>query len=280
MAALEINTLSKRFGSTVALDRVSLRVAPGEMVALIGPSGSGKSTLLRHISGLMGAGSDGGDIDVFGRSMLRDGRPAGGARKLRAEIGFIFQQFNLVDRLSLLTNVLAGTLARTPTRRSLLRWFTVAEKRRAMEALRRVKMAEFAGQRASTLSGGQQQRGAIARAIVQQAKIVLADEPIASLDPDSSRRVMNMLAAVNREDGVTVLVTLHQVDYALRYCPRVVALREGRIVYDGAGEGLSAELLKDIYGDSFDEAGIEHASAATVEGLYVPGRQTTVPAAC
>ena len=159
-------------------------------------------------------------------SRRRDGW-ARNVSRTRARVGVVFQQFNLVSRLSLLTNVLLGALGRIPRWRSWFCRFTREEKLLAMEALQRVGMADRATQRASTLSGGQQQRAAIARTLVQQAEIVLADEPIASLDPESARRVMENLAKVNREDGITVVVSLHQVDFAIRFCPRTVALRDG-----------------------------------------------------
>lgn len=246
--AVEIEAVNKTFGRRRALARVSLRVAPGEMVALIGPSGSGKSTLLRHISGLVPADRDSGAIRVFGREVQRGGRVADDIRAIRSEVGFIFQQFNLVGRLPLITNVMAGMLARVGTMRSLLGWFSREEKARAMTALARVCLAEYAGQRASTLSGGQQQRAAIARAMEQRARIILADEPIASLDPESARLVMECLTALNRSDGVTVLVSLHQVQFALQYCPRSVALKAGRVVFDGPSVDLTAEALRRIYG--------------------------------
>jgi phosphonate transport system ATP-binding protein len=231
------------------------------MVALIGASGSGKSTLLRHISGLVCG--DAGDIEVHGRSVQRAGRLSADVRRVRAGIGFVFQQFNLVGRLPLIVNVLTGTLHRLPLWRSLPRQFSRDELHRAMEALARVGVAEQAAQRASTLSGGQQQRGAIARTLVQGARVVLADEPIASLDPESSRRVMEILAAINREDRCTVLVSLHQVNVALKYCPRTVALRQGRVVYDGPSADLSPALLRDLYGAEADEvlSASDHISA-------------------
>jgi phosphonate transport system ATP-binding protein len=180
------------------------------------------------------------------------GRIASNVRAIRGNIGFVFQQFNLVARLTVMTNVLAGRLSRMPLTRSLLRRFTRAERRAALRALARVGIAERAHQRASTLSGGQQQRAAIARALVQEARIILADEPIASLDPESARRVMELLAQINREDGITVVVSLHQVGFALRYCQRVVALDRGLIVYDGPSAALSAERLRAIYGGESD----------------------------
>jgi phosphonate transport system ATP-binding protein len=165
----------------------------------------------------------------------------------------VFQQFNLVDRLPVLVNVLAGALHRMPMWRSLVRWFSPDEKARAAEALRRVGIGECCHQRASTLSGGQQQRAAIARAMVQGARVILADEPIASLDPESSRRVMDILARVNQEDGCTVVVSLHQVNVAMKYCARTVALHQGRIVYDGPSASLTPALLRELYGAEADE---------------------------
>jgi phosphonate transport system ATP-binding protein len=248
-----VEALSKTFGSGApALDRVGLRVQPGEMVALIGASGSGKSTLLRHVAGLVASNRGSGAVKVNGTTIQANGAVAPGVRAMRRNIGFVFQQFNLVGRLSVMTNVLVGRLARMPKWRSLLGVFSQEERRSAIRALARVGMAERAHQRASTLSGGQQQRAAIARALVQQAKIILADEPIASLDPEAARRVMEILAQINREDAITVVVSLHQVGFALRYCPRVVALDRGRIVYDGPASALTPERLRQIYGTDTD----------------------------
>src|SRR5262249_1157931 len=226
-----------------------------EMVALIGASGSGKSTLIRALAGLVAierpteADNRAGTISIFGRPIQRDGRIVRGAKELRVRVGVIFQQFNLVPRLSGLTNVCLGLLGRTPFLRGTLSNFTMAEKRRAMHALLRVGIAEHALKRGSELSGGQQQRAAIARTLVQGAELLVADEPIASLDPSSARRVMDILADMNRQDGLTVLVSLHQVEYALSYCPRTIALRAGKIVYDGPSTALSPTMLCSIYGD-------------------------------
>jgi len=256
MDAISVDALTKTFrGGHRALDAVSLAIAPGEMVALIGASGSGKSTLIRHISGLLPAdrGSGGGTVTVHGRPVQERGRVARDIAATRAEVGVIFQQFNLVPRLSVLTNVLVGLLGRAPRWRATLGLFTTAEQRLAMAALARVGIAEKARTRAASLSGGQQQRAAIARTLVQGARVVLADEPIASLDPASAKRVMDLLARVNAEDGITVLVSLHQVEYARRYCPRTIAMRDGRIVFDGPSGQLTTAFLREIYGAASGE---------------------------
>jgi phosphonate transport system ATP-binding protein len=253
-AAIRVSGLAKTFANgRKALQGVDLVVQPGEMVALIGASGSGKSTLLRHIAGLTAGDAGQGAVTLHGRTVQREGRIASDIRSVRAGIGFVFQQFNLVDRLPVVINVLAGTLHRVPLWRSLLRWFSPEDKMRAIEALARVGIAECCWQRASTLSGGQQQRAAIARAMVQGARVILADEPIASLDPESSRRVMDILERVNREDGCTVVVSLHQVNVALKYCPRTVALHRGEIVYDGPSAALTPTLLRELYGADADD---------------------------
>ena len=249
---LSIRAASKTFGSRRALDTVSLDVARGEMIALIGPSGSGKSTLLRSIDGLQTI-DEGGGIEAFGGSVQAKGKVSGEVRKARIRIGFIAQQFNLVGRLSLFSNVALGSLGRIPFIRGLFGQWPKETREAAMAALHRVGVADYAGQRANTLSGGQQQRGAIARALVQKAKIILADEPVASLDPVSARKVMEILRDLNQSDGLTVVVTLHQVDYALRYCDRVVALKAGKKVYDGPAADLKREQLIDIYGPEFED---------------------------
>jgi phosphonate transport system ATP-binding protein len=252
-AVLSVRAASKRFGSRQALDRVSLEIGRGEMVALIGPSGAGKSTLLRAMAGLGPIDPGEGRIEAFGQAVQANGRMADHVRKIRVRIGMIFQQFNLVGRLSLFSNVALGMLGRIDAWRGLLGLWPAAEKMGVMAALARVGVADYAGQRASTLSGGQQQRAAIARALVQKAEVILADEPVASLDPVSARRVMELLRELNRSDAISVVVSLHQVDYALRYCPRTVALKDGRIVYDGPSEGLDHEQLVEIYGQEIDE---------------------------
>lgn len=254
-AALRITHLNKHFNEQKpALCDISLSANRGEMIALIGASGSGKSTLLRHIAGLLTADPvKGSSIEVAGSVIQKDGQIASDIRASRAKVGFVFQQFNLVDRLSVMTNVLVGLLHRLPLWRSLLGLFNQAERTLAYQALARVGIQDCHGQRASTLSGGQQQRAAIARTLVQGADLILADEPIASLDPESSRNVMEILARINREDKCTVIVSLHQVEIALKYCPRVVALHQGKIVFDGAAAALTPELLRELYGVQVEE---------------------------
>jgi phosphonate transport system ATP-binding protein len=252
--AVHVERLSKTFGQSRALREVSLAVQPGEMVALLGASGSGKSTLIRHIAGLYRADSSSGEISVLGKSVQAAGRLAAGVRGARSQIGVVFQQFNLVERSSVVLNVLAGLLHRVPGWRSLLQVFTPEERRAALRALEQVGILDHAYKRAAQLSGGQQQRAAIARALVQGARLILADEPIASLDPESARRVMDLLAGINREHGATVIVSLHQVDCALKYCPRTVALRDGRVVFDGPSVSLTRERLRDLYGTDTDLA--------------------------
>jgi phosphonate transport system ATP-binding protein len=253
MTAISIQGLSKSFGKKQALDNVSIEIRRGEMVALIGASGSGKSTLIRHIAGLELGQAGRSQIDILGNSIQKGGRLSARAREIRRDIGVVFQQFNLVGRLSVLSNVLLGNLGRIPTWRGNLGLFTAAEKRIAREALARVGIPEVAWQRASTLSGGQQQRAAIARTLVQRSNILLADEPIASLDPSSARRIMEILAAVNRDEEITCVVSLHQVEYARRYCPRTVALRDGRVVFDGPSSELTNGMLVELYGSNSEE---------------------------
>ncbi|SHK66704.1 phosphonate transport system ATP-binding protein [Marinobacter antarcticus] len=269
---IRIHNLSKTFGKDgAALSNISINVDQGEMVGLIGPSGSGKSTLLRHVSGLVKGDQTGGGVEVLGEPLQLAGKLSRRARHTRARIGYIFQQFNLVNRLSVLDNVLMGLLGRVPVWRGTLGLFFEQEKLLAMESLRRVGMDDHAHKRASCLSGGQQQRVAIARALTQQVDIILADEPIASLDPESARCVMDILEDINQQDGKTVLVTLHQIDYAHSYCHRILALKQGRVHYDGAAGELTPALLNNIYGTtSFNNHSLPEPRcvlATPVEGL-------------
>ena len=253
-AVASVRDVSKTFGARKALNGVSVEVGAGEMVALIGPSGSGKSTLLRSITGLQTIDAGKGTIEVFGQTVQKNGRITGQVRAARQKLGMIFQQFNLVGRLSLFSNVMLGALGRIPGWQGVLGVWPSADKLKAMEALHRVGVSDYAAQRANTLSGGQQQRGAIARALVQGAQAILADEPVASLDPVSARKVMELLVELNQRDGLGVIVTLHQVDYAIRYCDRVIALKAGEVVYDGPSTGLDTKQLIDIYGPEFEDA--------------------------
>ena len=269
---IQVQGLSKTFGKNKrkdkALRNINLSIESGEMVALIGPSGSGKSTLLRHLAGLSCGDEDSGKIHVLGQTVQCKGRLSPDVRRTRARIGYIFQQFNLVGRMKVMTNVLTGALGRVPGWRGCLGLFNAEEKALALKCLNRVGMDLWATQRASCLSGGQQQRVAIARTLTQKAEVILADEPIASLDPESARRVMEILADINNQDGRTVVVTLHQVDYAREFCHRAVALKAGEIVYDGPSANLTPAVLASIYGTtSFD-----------IDGEPVKNRKTPTPA--
>ncbi len=276
---LRIRQLNKHFANGKhALRDINLEVRRGEMVALIGASGSGKSTLLRHVAGLVAA--DGGSeslIEIDGRRVQQGGRIDRDIRKVRAQVGFVFQQFNLVARLPVLVNVLVGSLHRMPWWRSWVRAFNAQERAAALEALARVGIADCQAQRASTLSGGQQQRAAIARTLVQGAKVVLADEPIASLDPESTRKVMEILARINREDRSTVIVSLHQVDIAMKYCARVVALNQGQVVFDGPSSALTPALLHELYGVQADELLKPSPAPADGASIHVLPQPALVP---
>jgi phosphonate transport system ATP-binding protein len=258
-AVVDVRQVSKAFDRrSLVLCDVSFSLRRGEMVALIGASGSGKSTLIRAIAGLIpidarAQRAGAGEIVLFGRPMQQHGRVTRAARNLRARVGVVFQQFNLVPRLSVLTNVCLGLLGQMSLFRAAIGRFTAADKRRALLALARVGIADQALKRGSELSGGQQQRAAIARTLAQGAELLVADEPIASLDPGSARRVMDILADLNRRDRITVLVSLHQVEYAQRYCPRTIALRSGEVVYDGPTGALTPALLRSIYGSDRED---------------------------
>ncbi len=254
MDAIRIERLCKTFGNgRKALDSIDLRVQQGEMVALIGASGSGKSTLLRHIAGFVASDPAPSHVTLLGRPIQENGKVAREVRRIRRDVAFVFQQFNLVGRLTVRTNVLIGALSRVSIWRRLSARFPHKEHALAMESLNAMGIGEHADDRASTLSGGQQQRAALARALVQRARVVLADEPIASLDPESSRRVMELLQSLNEDHGLTVVVSLHQIDIAMKYCPRAIALRDGRVVYDGPTNHLTAALLRDLYGAAAQE---------------------------
>ena len=251
---LSLSGLGRSFGSTRAVDNVTLDIPSGQFVGVIGRSGAGKSTLLRLINRLIDPTSGKisfGDRDV---TALR-GRDL---RNWRRDCAMIFQQFNLVERLDVLTNVLVGRLADHGFASSMAMRFTDAERTIAIRALDRLDLAPHALQQAGTLSGGQQQRVAIARALVQNPRIMLADEPIASLDPGNATRVMDALRSINRDDGLTVLVNLHTLDTARAYCHRIIAMRFGRVMFDGTALQLTDDVVRDIYGSDglaeFNEA--------------------------
>jgi phosphonate transport system ATP-binding protein len=280
MEAIRIERLSKTFGNgRKALDEIDLRVEQGEMVALIGASGSGKSTLLRHIAGFTVSDAQPSQISILGRPIQQNGRIVREVRSIRRDIGFVFQQFNLVNRLSVEANVLIGALARLPLWRRLTGCFPRGERELSMSALNEVGIGEHARERASNLSGGQQQRAALARALVQQARIILADEPIASLDPESSRRVMDMLRTLNIEHQLTVLVSLHQVDIAMQYCRRTIAMRRGKIVYDGPSSALTPALLQKLYGDDARELLEDSQPGGSTPGAALSARVLPLNAA-
>jgi len=256
---LEIRGLKKTFGTVHALRAVDLDVPEGQMLGVIGRSGAGKSTLLRLLNRLSEptAGEirwKGEDVSVLhGRALLR----------WRARCAMIFQQFNLVPRLDVLTNVLLGRIAYHGTLPSLFKRFTEIERAMAVLALERLDCAPLALQRAETLSGGQQQRVAIARALLQEPDILLADEPIASLDPRSAIVVMEALRKINREDGITVLCNLHTLDTARQYCDRVVGIAAGEIVFDGAPQALDAQTVRRIYGVAHDAEDFDESVTST-----------------
>ena len=244
---IRIRELSKEYpGGIRALDDVSLDIAPGEFVALIGPSGAGKSSFLRCLNGLVVPTA--GEVTVDGEAVT--GASEDRLRRIRARIGFVFQQFNLLRRLTVLENVLVGRLAQTPRWRSLVAWFPVADITRARGVLERVGLAGLADRRADTLSGGQQQRVAIARALVQEPRLLLADEPMASLDPALAHTVMELLRRINEEDGITVITSLHVLELAQAYARRIIALRDGRVVHDGSPESLSQGAAALIFGQA------------------------------
>jgi len=237
--------LVKEFpGGVKALQGIDLEIEAGEFVILLGPSGAGKSTLLRCINGLV--------RPTAGRVEL-DGAPVGNGsgvslREQRKNVGMIFQQFNLVKRLKVLDNVLCGRLYYNPCWSSCFNIFPRSDVNIALHCLERVGLREKAHQRADTLSGGQQQRVGIARALVQQPRVILADEPVASLDPKSSRLVMDILSEINRQDGITVIASLHDVDLAMDYARRVVGVRDGRVVVDRPAAIVTPKDVENIYG--------------------------------
>jgi len=240
---LVVEGLTCRFGAKAAVDDASFQISPGGFVGVIGRSGAGKSTLLRTINRLVAPTQgkilfDGLDVTALRGKELR---------QWRARSAMIFQQFNLVGRLDVLTNVLMGRLATMPAWRSLSQIWPEQDKALAMSALEQFDIASLAAQRADQLSGGQQQRVAIARALVQQPDIILADEPIASLDPRNTKIVMDALLRINKHFGITVLCNLHSLDLARTYCDRLIGMAAGRVVFDGAPSALTDRVARDLY---------------------------------
>ena len=244
-------------GGVHALRNLTLEIPDGEMVVVVGLSGAGKSTLIRAINGLVPLSS--GDVTVDGRSVAKAN--AAETRQIRARIGMIFQTFNLVKRTTVLNNVLMGRLHATSTMRSVLGLWRAADVEIAMQALERVGIVDKAYVRASNLSGGQQQRVGIARALAQQPKTILADEPVASLDPPTSHIVMRDLQRINRELGITTIVNLHFLDLARVYGERIIGMRDGSLVYDGTGEAADETVFRDIYGRSLTADDVLDATA-------------------
>jgi phosphonate transport system ATP-binding protein len=253
---LEVSNLTKVYADgTVALRNVSFQVEDGEFLAIIGLSGSGKSTLLRCINRL---------IDSTEGSVTWDGveltdLKGDDLRKVRRQIGMVFQQFNLVKRSSVLTNVLAGRLGYTPTWSSLaVGSFSKDDHQKAKQALERLGITDQAHKRADELSGGQQQRVGVARALMQDPKMILADEPVASLDPVLAHSILRHIERLNQEDGITILCSLHYLDLVQRYATRVVGLREGEIVYQGNRADIQAmtdDEFREIYGQDAERVG-------------------------
>lgn len=250
---LKIQNLTKVYqpGGVKALDDVTFELPKGQFLAVIGLSGSGKSTLLRCINRLV--------EPTAGRIYLDDqeitAANAEELRRFRRRIGMVFQHFNLVHRSSVLTNVLAGRLGYTSPAWSLINRFPKADVEKAYRQLERVGIGEKAHQRADALSGGQQQRVGIARALMQDPEIILADEPVASLDPVLAHSIMQYLEKINREDGVTVICSLHFLDLVHRYASRAIALNAGRLVFDGAPHEIDDARFKEIYGKDAERVG-------------------------
>lgn len=255
MTILEIKDLQKSYhASAHVLRGISFQLEQGEFVGVIGLSGAGKSTLLRCINRLIEPTS--GEI-LVPRSLLGENSSAATVnvlklnrhelRLLRRKVGMIFQQFNIVKRLSVIENVLSGGLGYQPALRSTLRVFSEAEKRQALTNLKRVGLLDHAYKRADELSGGEQQRVAIARTLMQQPAIVLADEPVSSLDPTLSRVVLDILQRVCREDRITALVSLHTLEFTREYADRVIGLKQGQIFFDGPAKELTETIVDSVY---------------------------------
>lgn len=251
---LEIRNLSKVYDDgTRALDNVSFTVPEGEFLVVIGLSGSGKSTLLRCINRLIEPTS--GEIILDGVNITQASHRD--LRRIRRDIGMIFQQFNLVKRSTVMRNVLAGRLGYVNPWLSSLGIFPAEEKERARRALKTVGILEKADNRADALSGGQQQRVGIARALMQEPKLLLADEPVSALDPATSHSVLKYVEQINKDQGVTVLCSLHFLSLARTYATRIIALKDGKMMFDGSPQEIDEQRFKEIYGEDAVEVEIE-----------------------
>lgn len=257
---LELKGVRKVFGDTAAVRGMSLDFQPGQMVGVIGRSGAGKSTLLRLINRLVPATS--GEILFEGKSVT--GLTGNELRAWRARCAMIFQQFNLAGRLDVLTNVMIGRIGTASTLPIMFKHFSREDRALAAMALERLDLLPQALQRADTLSGGQQQRVAIARALIQQPSIILADEPIASLDPRNVRLVMDALRRINEEDGMTVICNLHTLDAARAYCDRIIGMAHGELVFDGKPEELTSSVIQQIYGGDDEEQAVDEKLTSTI----------------
>ncbi len=246
---IKITDLKKSFpGGTEALKGVNLEVYQGELLVIVGSSGAGKSTLLRCINGLTPITS--GSIEVDGKQVEKlKGREL---RQLRTQVGMIFQSFNIVNRKRVIDNALHGRLAYYGLR-GVLGMFSYEDKKKAFDVLARLDLDRQAVKRADQLSGGQKQRVSIARAIMQDPKVLLADEPVASLDPGASSKVLGYLQKICREEGITAIVSLHQVDYARQYADRIIGLTEGLVTFEGMPEDLNDEAVQELYFENGEE---------------------------
>jgi phosphonate transport system ATP-binding protein len=267
---LKLDNVSRIFGTNTAVDKCNLEIPQGQMVGIIGRSGAGKSTLLRMINRL----EDASDGTIHHGSRVVSSLRGAALRQWQSDCAMIFQQFNLVPRLDVLTNVLLGRLNARSTSASVLNLFSRRERAEAIVALERLDISQTALQRAGELSGGQQQRVAIARAMMQRPKIILADEPIASLDPRNAQIVMDSLKSINERDGMTVVTNLHTLDTARSYCGRIIGMQAGRIVFDGTPDELTESAAREIYGadgleDAFSEA-MTSTSLRTAKPKCVP----------
>ncbi|USK37212.1 phosphonate ABC transporter ATP-binding protein [Cytobacillus firmus] len=249
-ALLDVNHLTKQFGKdSKALTDVSFSVQEGEFVSIIGPSGAGKSTLLRCINRMIDA--TGGDIRFQELDVMDLKKKE--LKQVRTKIGMIFQHYNLVNRLSVIENTLHGKLGTKSTLAGVLGLYSKEEKQQAIEILNVLGLNEMIYKRADQLSGGQKQRVGIARALIQNPRMLLCDEPIASLDPNSAKVIMDHLKKVSSAMGITVVVNLHQVDVAIKYSDRIIGINKGQVVYNGSARGLTSEDIQRIYGSEAED---------------------------